>query len=208
MDWRPRALHQRIFAYFVAQSTRAYDARVAARKAELLGELTGDVLEIGPGGGPNLRFFTPAVRWIGVEPNPYMHDYLRTEAERQGRPVELRSGSAEALPAADASLDAVVSTLVLCSVADQRRALAEIHRALKPGGKFVFVEHVAAPRGSSLRRWQDLLRPLWQMLGDGCRPNRETWRAIADAGFDQVHLEHFETHLPLVKPHIAGYAVK
>jgi SAM-dependent methyltransferase len=204
---RSGGLYKRIMAHFLAASSAAYDASLAARKQALFGGLTGDVLEIGPGGGPNLRFFSPAVRWVGVEPNPYLHDYLRAEAARQGRQVDLRLGSVDALPAADTSLDAVVSTLVLCSVPDQHRALAEIRRVLKPGGRFVFIEHVAAPRGTTLRRWQNLVRPIWQALGDGCQPNRETWQAIADAGFARVHLDHFDTQLPLVKPHIAGYAV-
>ena len=205
---RPGGLYKRVVAYFLAANTAEYDAGVAVRKQALFGDLAGDVLEIGPGGGPNLRFFSPGVRWIGVEPNPHMHSYLRADAERQGIAVDLRLGAADALPADDASLDAVVSTLVLCSVPDQARALAEIRRALKPGGRFVFIEHVAAARGTRLRRTQDLVRPLWQMLGDGCRPNRETWQTIADAGFAQVHLEHFDTRLPLANPHIAGYAVK
>ncbi len=191
-----------------AGGNHTYETMIAPRKAALFGGLAGDVLEIGPGGGPNLRYYAPDVRWIGVEPNPYMHDYLRERATQQGLDVDLRLGMAEALPAADNSMDAVVSTLVLCSVDDQAQVLAEIRRVLKPGGKFLFIEHVAAPRHTGLRRVQNAVRPLWQVLGDGCRPNRETWRAIEQAGFSEVQIDHFAVQMPFVKPHIAGYAVK
>ena len=206
--WTPRRLYKRVIAYLLAAQGDDYDATLGPRKRALFGDLTGDVLEIGPGGGPNLRYLRPDVRWIGVEPNPYMHPYLRAEAARRGVAVDLRLGSAEALPADDNSLDAVLGTLVLCSVQDQTRAVAEIRRVLKPGGKYCFVEHVAAAPGTSLRRWQDTVRPLWQALGDGCRPNRETWKTIENAGFAQTHIEHFDTRIPVVKPHITGFAVK
>ena len=201
-------LYKRLIAFFLATQDDDYDASIAPRKQALFSDLTGDVLEIGPGGGPNLRYLSPNVRWIGVEPNPYMHPYLHAEAARRGIAVDLRLGNAEALPADDDSLDAVLGTLVLCSVPDPGRALAEIRRVLKPGGRYLFIEHVAAAPGTSLRRWQNLVRPIWQMLGDGCQPNRETWKTIENAGFEHTHIEHFDTRVPVVKPHIAGFAVK
>jgi SAM-dependent methyltransferase len=137
-----------------------------------------------------------------------MHPYLRATAAEHGLAVDLRLGQAEALPAADASLDAVVSTLVLCSVHDLQRTLAEVHRVLRPGGRFLFVEHVAAPEGSRLRIVQDLIRPPWQLFSDGCHPNRETGHAIEQAGFAEVQYELFTLPLPVIGPHIAGYAGK
>jgi SAM-dependent methyltransferase len=183
------------------------DEETAARKRALLGDLHGDVLEIGPGAGPNLAYYAPDVRWIGVEPNPHMHEYLMATAKARGRVVDLRLGHAEALPAADGSMDAVVSTHVLCSVHDLEGALAEVRRVLKPGGKLVFLEHVAAAPHTGLRRVQNTLRPLWKVVGDGCHPNRETWRAIEQAGFREVQIEHYRIDAPIVSPHIAGYAV-
>lgn len=200
--------YKRIFAKFQGGGNSSYEAEIAPYKRSLLQGLTGDVLEIGPGGGPNLRYYAPDVRWMGIEPNPYMHDYLRETAAEQGLAVDIRLGTAEALPAADESMDAVVSTLVLCSVEDVAQVLTEIRRVLKPGGRFFFIEHVAAPRQTGLRRVQNVVRPLWQMVGDGCHPNRETWRAIEQAGFRQVQIDHFDMRFPIVKPHIAGYAVK
>ena len=122
--------------------------------------------------------------------------------------MELRTGSAERLDVEDATADAVVSTLVLCSVADLAAVLKEIRRVLKPGGRFVFIEHVAAPQGTWLRRAQRAFRPLSKTFADGCQPDRETWRAIEAAGFAQVDLEHFRAPAPIISPHIAGVAVK
>src|SRR5262249_28489317 len=147
-------------------------------------------------------------RWLGIEPNPCMYPYLEHEAHHLGIPIDVRQGTAERLPAPDQSVDAVVSTLVLCCVPDQQRALQEVLRVLKPGGTFVFIEHVAAPRGTWLRRLQQWVSPLWRHLGDGCRPDRETWRAIEQAGFTQLTYEHCTLPVPLASPHIIGVAVK
>jgi ubiquinone/menaquinone biosynthesis C-methylase UbiE len=207
-DLRPKSgLRSRLFAKLMAGED-AHDAAIAPYKRMFLSELQGNVLEIGPGSGPNLIYYAPDVHWIGVEPNPYMHDYLRARAASQGRTVDLRTGHAEALPAADQSMDAVVSTLVLCSVHDLDFTLAEIKRVLKPGGRFVFIEHVAAQAETGLRRVQNFLRPVWSAIGDGCHPNREIEQALEKADFASLHIEHFDTDIPVIKPHIAGYALK
>jgi SAM-dependent methyltransferase len=204
----PPGLYKRLFARLLADSGRQHDAIAAGRKRRLFGDLHGSILEIGPGGGPNLAYFPPGIRWLGVEANPAMLPYLHKEAARLGLSIEVRLGSAENLPVESASIDAVVSTLVLCSVPDLPRALQEIRRVLRPGGKFAFIEHVAAPQGTRLRRIQDLVSPLQQALGDGCHPNRETWLAIEAAGFSQVQIEHFRVDAPIVSPHIAGVAIQ
>ncbi len=202
------SLYQRCFAWGLSRGISAYERLVADRKRELFAPLHGTVLEIGPGTGTNLAYFAPDVRWLGIEPNPYMERYLQREAARLGRGIEVRGGTVERLDLMDASVDAVVSTLVLCSVRDQARALAEVRRVLKPGGRFVFLEHVAAPRGTWLRRAQRAVRPAWRLLGDGCFPDRETWQAIGRAGFVEVALERFQLPLPIMSPHVAGWAVR
>ena len=103
----------------------------------------------------------------------------------------------------------MVGTLVLCSVPRPQESLREILRVLKPGGKFVFIEHVAAPHGTTLRAFQNFIQPLWTLVGEGCRPNRETWETISQAGFAKVEIEHYcyPTGGP-VAPLIAGTAVK
>lgn len=207
LSWHDR-LRKRLFAAVLARLSAKYESLVVERKRALFADLQGDVLEIGPGTGANLAYYPPGIRWIGIEPNPYMHDYLKKQAGALGIPVDIRLGVAEQLAAADQSVDAVVSTLVLCSVADPARVLREIRRVLRPGGRFVFIEHTAAPRGQWLRRIQNLVDPLWAVLADGCHPNRETGSLLAQAGFARVHSERFRLPLGLVSPHLAGFAIK
>ena len=196
-------------ALMQARFNGRYELSVAGKKQALFAGMEGDVLEIGPGTGVNLVYLPVGIRWIGIEPNTYMHGYLRELGAKLGLNLDIRLGTAEELPVPDNSMDAVISTQVLCSVADPARVLREIHRVLKPGGRFLFVEHVAAPPGTSLRRWQRLSRPVSALLGDGCHPDRETWNDIEHAGFALIQLEHFEiASAVLSKPHIAGVATK
>ncbi len=181
---------------------------MAERKRRLLGELAGTLIEIGAGTGANLPYLKSGVRWFGVEPNPAMRRYVEHKARQLGVNAQLVEGRAERLPLASASADAVISTLVLCGVADQRAVLEEILRVLKPGGRFVFLEHVAAEPGTATRRRQRLIRPVWSLLADGCRPDRETWRAIESTGFAHLEYERFRLPLPIAGPHIAGVAIK
>jgi SAM-dependent methyltransferase len=205
-------LIKRIFAWMISRNVD--DENSNARKRSLFKNLHGSVLEIGPGTGANLEYFPSDVEWVGVEPNPHMVPYLEKTYQSLRRPlsvfrIETGDGERIRLPAGNEQVDAVVSTHVLCSVPDQQKSLQEVLRVLKPGGRFVFIEHVAAPRGSRQRWWQDKIQPLWTVLGDGCHPNRETWEAIAQAGFVQVQLEHYRyAGGGLVEPHIAGTALK
>jgi ubiquinone/menaquinone biosynthesis C-methylase UbiE len=192
----------------MARGGGKYSAFVEGRKRHLLKSLTGTVVEIGSGTGPNLRFLPRDLRIVGIEPNPFMHRYFLDEARVEERAVELVQGTAEALPFPDESVDAVLSTLVLCSVAELDRVLQEVLRVLKPGGKFLFLEHVAAGEGTWLRRCQRWVRPVWSRLGDGCQPDRTTEVSLKDAGFREVSLDRFSVPLLLVSPHIAGIAEK
>src|SRR5689334_12021755 len=130
-----RGLRKRLFAWVLERGTRRHEPLVADRKRALLGRLGGDVLEIGPGTGVNLAYLSPTVRWIGVEPNGYLRERLRAEAARRGLAAEVRAGTVERLPVPDRSVDAVISTLVLCSVPDPDAALREVRRVLRPGGR-------------------------------------------------------------------------
>jgi SAM-dependent methyltransferase len=200
--------HDRFLAWFMARSDGKYDALVEGRKRALLAGLSGTLVEIGSGTGPNLRYLPSDLRVLALEPNPFMHHHFLREARRRERSVDLILGDAEALPFPDESVDAVLSTLVLCSVGGLDRALREIHRVLKPGGRFIFVEHVGARPGSWLRRVQRWAKPAWRAVGDGCEPDRDTDQNLHRAGFQEVHLERFHVPIPLVSPHIAGTAVK
>jgi ubiquinone/menaquinone biosynthesis C-methylase UbiE len=144
---------------------------------DLLGGLTGDVLDVGAGTGANLPYFRSAGRVVAVEPDRSMRSRLVTRAGG----AEVVAAPAEDLPFPDAAFDAVVATLVLCSVADLDRALAEIRRVLRPDGRLVVLEHV---RGQGrLAWWQDHLTPVWSRLVGGCRLNRDTRAAMVRAGF-------------------------
>ncbi len=206
----PRAgLRQRVFAWALARFNARYERFVSQHKRRLFADVTGTLLEIGPGTGVNLRYLVPdRVRWMGVEPNPFMLPYLRQEANRVGIPVETRISTADRLPVPERSVDAVICTLVLCCVPSPLRCLQEVLRVLKPGGRFIFIEHVAAPRGSRLRRIQDWITPLWKRLGDGCHPNRETWVEFERAGFDTVTYERITAPTPIVSPQLVGVAMK
>ncbi|HZQ54716.1 MAG TPA: class I SAM-dependent methyltransferase [Bryobacteraceae bacterium] len=209
MDKPSGGLNQRIFAWALSRFSARYEQFAAKYKERLFAGLSGTALEIGPGTGVNLRYFRrDVVRWIGVKPNFFMERYLREEAARLGMAVDLRAGTADHLPADDGSVDAVISTLVLCCVPDQRKSLREIMRALKTGGHFVFIEHVAAAPGSRLRRIQNLLTPVWRRLGDGCHPNRETGTELERAGFAQISYEKVTAPVPVVSPQIVGVATK
>src|SRR5664279_1133013 len=155
---------QRLFAWaHSAGEADEYDAIIAPYKRKLLSDLSGTVLEIGAGTGENFPFYAPGIHWIGIEPNLYMQERLLSTAEKYQIAGEVRAEVAEHLPVEDGSVDAVVSTLVLCSVSDQDTVLREVKRVLRPGGRFVFIEHVAAPDHS--RQWwmQKLIKPAWRL---------------------------------------------
>lgn len=195
-------------AWFMARTGDKYDSYVEGRKMALLQDLKGTLVEIGSGTGPNLRYLPPGLQVVGVEPNPFMFSHYRQAARNEGRPAVLVQGLAESLPFPDESVDAVLSTLVLCSVEGLGHVLTEIRRILKPGGRFIFVEHVAAPEGTWLLRTQKAIRPLWRRIGDGCQPDRIMETDLRHAGFREVTLDRFSAPLPIVSPHIAGFAEK
>lgn len=211
MEHLPELRHRyrkRLFAWLLNFASTCYDKFLVDRRRELLRNAWGDVLEIGPGTGANLSWYPQRVRWVGIEPNPYMHPYLRREAGRCGMSVEVRCASAEHLDFEDASIDVAIGTLVLCSVPNPARAVAEIIRVLKPGGKYLFLEHVAAESGTRLRRFQSWMTPAFGLLCDGCCPARETRKTLEEGGFSAVHCEHFRVPMPVIGPHISGFAVK
>lgn len=213
-------VQKRLMAWGLAQVNSADDAKIklhhcpdhsnlAGLKRSLLGKLQGKILEIGPGAGANFSYYPPGIDWLGIEPNPFMHAYLQQEAEHQGfTNLEIQPGTAEAMPIEANSIDAVVSTHVLCSVRNLDQVLQEIKRVLKPGGTFIFIEHVAAPTGTWTRRLQNGIQPVWSNLFDHCHPNRETWKALKRAGFANLSYQHFELAFPIVGPHVAGVAQK
>lgn len=143
-----------------------------------------------------------------MEPSPYMQKYLKEKADELGREVEIHTGVAEDIPFPDKTFDSVITTLVLCSVDDVELSLSEIRRVLKPGGRFYFMEHVAAPKNSRLHTLQNLITPLWKRMAEGCHPNRNTGELIQRSGLRDINTENTRLNLPVVGPHIIGSATK
>ncbi len=186
------------------------DRVYGGRKRAIFGGLPERVVEVGPGPGANLRYYTPGTSVIAVEPNPRMHPALRANAARYGLELEIRGIGGERMDIASASVSAVVGTLVLCTVENPRRVVSEIYRILEPGGRYLFLEHVAAPPGSGLRRLQGVLQAPWEWLFEGCHLNRETHRVLGEAGFRRLEMDCFmlaSGAMPFT-PHIFGMAVK
>ncbi|CAI9096573.1 OLC1v1032754C1 [Oldenlandia corymbosa var. corymbosa] len=211
-DW-----YEELFASVMETGMKAYEAEIAGYKLPLFSNLRGKadkILEIGIGTGPNLKYYAdePGVEVFGVDPNKKMEKYARAAADAAGLPstkFKFLPAVAEAIPLADESVDAVVGTLVLCSVKDLDLTLQEIKRVLKPGGLYVFVEHVSADDGTIRRFMQGVLDPLQQIVADGCHLTRKTGAIIGKAGFSDVELNQaFLTTASIINPHVYGIAHK
>ncbi len=181
-----------------------------ARKAALFADLPSEVVEIGPGSGPNFRYYRPGTRVIAVEPNRHLHGMLAASARRASVEVSTIDGTAERIPLRDGGASAVVCTLVLCTVPDQHAAIMEIRRVLRPGGKLIFLEHVAAPDGTIARWTQNLLRRPWHWMFEGCDLTRDTESALRSAGFVSVSVDRYVARTPLtmVNCQISGTALR
>lgn len=177
----------------------------------LLKNISGDVLELGGGTGANVEFYPSAVkRLVVIEPNPYMQQKLKEKISPGKFFVEILNDKAESLSLPDASFDVVISTLTLCSVDNLEKALSEVHRVLRPHGKLIFIEHVAASQDSKRYRWQRRLEFLWKLMMGGCHTTRRTDEAISLAGFKimEISRQSMRGVPPIVRPSIRGIAIK
>lgn len=188
------------FAWLMRMASRWHEPLVAERKRALFQGLSGRVLEIGAGNGVNLRYLGPGVKWTGYEPNATL-----------ARDIVVPSGGRLVVAPYIGQIepcDVVICSLVLCSVSEPRLVLEGLFRSLKPGGRLLFVEHVAAEQGSGLRAAQDRWTPLWKRCAGGCHPNRETVALIEAAGFDIKSVDRVHLPLWLAGPHAIGEAIK
>jgi len=176
------------FAEFIASQEGPVEQD---RRRETLAGLTGRVIEIGSGSGPNFRHYPDAVsELVAVEPEAHLRAKAVEAARESGRPVRVVDAVADHLPFEDGYFDAAVAVLVLCSVSSQPAALSELHRVVRPGGELRFYEHVigTSKRLSTLQR---TLAPGLAKIFGGCRADRDTGRAIEEAGFKMEHHRRF-----------------
>jgi len=200
-------LRARIFAaLYDRMMAEAEKAGLSAHREALLAGAGGRVLEIGGGTGNNLPFYGKSVTDLVVaEPAEPMARRLERKLRDYRIPTRVVRAPAEDLPLETSSFDCAVATLVLCTVADPARALAEIRRVLKAGGRLLFLEHVRS-EDPKLARWQDRLRGPWSWVGCGCQCNRRTVENIRDAGFaiQDLRREVFPKAAPLARPLVIG----
>lgn len=187
---------------------RTEEGGLREMRRRLLAEASGRTLEIGAGSGLNHDLYPEAVTELVLsEPFGPMADQLREKAARLDRPVEVVEAPGEALPFPDHSFDTVTLTMVLCTAPDPAGVLREVARVLRPGGPFLFLEHVRAndPR---LARWQDRLRKPWYLFGHGCNCNRDTLGIIAGSPLELERSERgaIPKAVPLVRPMVTGAA--
>ncbi|XP_002972192.2 methyltransferase-like protein 7B isoform X4 [Selaginella moellendorffii] len=186
--------------------------------AKLFSQIDGrarTVLEVGIGTGVNFKYLSGRndLKITGVDPNKSMEKYAVNSlvaAGFRGDQFEFIHGVGEKIPLESSSIDVVISTLVLCSVTDVSSTMQEVIRVLKPGGQFLFVEHVGAQDGSWLNLFQNLLNPIQVFVADGCHLNRDTLSFIRKARFSSIDARsyRFPSKNPLISSYIVGVARK
>ena len=202
------SLRSKLFALtYDRQMAKTEKAQLGALRRSLLTAASGDVLEIGGGTGANLPFYRPEAGSLTItEPETAMVRRLERRAREQAPRATILRAPAEDLPFEDGTFDTVVSTLVLCGVSDQPRALRQLRRVLRPGGQLLFIEHVRSgdPR---LARHQDRMNWMNQLVMR-CDCNRPTLTSIEEAGFTVTDVEHLTLHNApsFVRPLIVGRA--
>jgi ubiquinone/menaquinone biosynthesis C-methylase UbiE len=200
-------MRRRLFAALYDTVSKGSEAAgVREERRQLLAGAEGATIEIGAGTGLNLEHYPAATtRLVLAEPDRHMRRRLRQRVDALGRAAEVIDAAAERLPFPDATFDTAVVTLVLCSVASQEVALAEIARVLKPDGRLLFIEHVRSGDPKLAKR-QDRIRPLYNLVG--CNPNRETLAAIEASALRVESVRHGEVpKAPKVeRPMIVGTA--
>ncbi|TQJ92483.1 class I SAM-dependent methyltransferase [Streptomyces sp. SLBN-31] len=208
---RKELQHPRFARRYLKMAVESDRRGGAAHRDRLLAGLTGRVLEVGAGQGRNFPHYPGTVtEVVAVEPDDTLRAVAEKAATSSAVHVTVVPGDASELAAEDGEFDAVVASLVLCSVTDVSGALTEIARVLRPGGQLRFYEHVRSPH-----RWagllEDAITPLWRLAGGGCHPNRNTEAAIRAAGFTVTEIDRCAFSFSPCVPntlHIIGTAVR
>jgi ubiquinone/menaquinone biosynthesis C-methylase UbiE len=201
-----------LFARFFDRLSKSMEREVGPRRDELLAGLSGRVLEVGAGNGINFGHYPRSVQEVvALEPESYLRSKAELAAQAASIEVAVQPGLAEELPFPDASFDAAVASLVLCTVGDQPSALAELRRVLKPGGELRFMEHVRSPKPGKARVQHFFdASGIWPWIGGGCHCARDTVSAIRSAGFEVMRVQRidFAPSWNITNPHMLGAAMR
>ena len=186
---------------------------VRRERKPLLNSARGRVLDIGSGAGQNFKYLPPQVEsCLAVEPSPALArmSHRNSKHASSGNGITVLRAKAEHLPCVSESIDTVVSFLVLCTVQDPQKALWEIHRVLRPGGRLLFFEHVLSKQ-STIARWQHKINPIWKRIGCGCNLIRNTAFYMQEVGFRFQQFDRYRSPrmgLAITSQVIRGIAVK
>jgi ubiquinone/menaquinone biosynthesis C-methylase UbiE len=203
-----RGLHRSVLSLtsrFYDFTMRLASRQMEPRRAALVSEAAGRVLELGVGTGLNLPFYGSAAKVVGVERDPAMLEGAIPRAAAADGRVAFVMAAGERLPFLDGAFDQVVVSLVLCSVGSPADSLAELKRVLKPGGTLRFYEHVRSD-SPAWAAMQDVITPVWKVLAEGCCPNRATVESIQQAGFEIQTMESFKLGPYPIRPQVLGTA--
>jgi ubiquinone/menaquinone biosynthesis C-methylase UbiE len=206
----PEQVRNPIFARLYTVMSRHESEKEQTFRRRLMDGVSGRVVEVGAGSGANFAHYPPAVtEVVAVEPEPYLRKQAGSAAVGAPVPVEVRAGTAEAIPAEDDEFDVAVVSLMLCTVPDQAAALSEVSRVLRPDGELRFYEHVISHKPGMARMQRIFDRTFWPHVAGGCHCARDTEAAIERAGFsvESCHREAFPA-VPVLPPfpHIVGVA--
>lgn len=202
-----RHRHRMIAAIYDRVCAAQERAFLASLRAEVVGQASGVVVEVGAGTGLNFAHYRPArVRHVeAVEPDPFMRRRAEPRARQAGVPISLLEGAGERLPFSAGYAESVVMTLVLCSVDDPGQVALELRRMLKPGGSLLFIEHVRSEEPWRARL-QDWITPLWSRMAANCHVNRSSLIALRQVGFEVEETNRVPRGGPWGNPIVAGRA--
>lgn len=177
--------------------------QVMKRRSQLVPLASGDVFELGCGGGLNQQFYDAEMvkSFAGIDPHGGLLDEARAVAQGKGWSADIRQGVGEDIPFSSAAFDCVVCTFTLCSVEDPAQVLSEMRRILRPGGRALFLEHGRSP-DAAVAKWQHRIEPMWKRVAGGCHLTRSIGSAFRGAGFDVEPLG--QGYLPK-SPKFAGW---